>query len=486
MVPQPHRWRNAMNRARLAYATALSAMIGWSLLAPQPAQAQLLGSLIVTTTASADGSTVSGRVPVTASVTIIGAVNVRGTVPVTTSVINIIGALTVRGVQFKLDGANLGVEDTSAPYSVSWNTTTASNGSHTLTAVATDILGVQWTSQPVTVTVSNASPPTITSFTPGSGPVGASVTINGTNFTGASAVLFNGTSASFTVNSATAMTTTVPAGATSGPISVTTSDGTASSASSFTVINPPTIPNFTVSSATAITATVPAGATSGPISVTTPGGTASSAASFTVINPPTISSFTPSSGPVGTSVTISGTNFNGATAVLFNSVSASFTVGSATAITTTVPAGATSGPISVTTPGGTASSAASFTVINPPTITSFTPGSGPVGTTVTISGTNFTGATAVLFNRASASFTVSSATAITTTVPAGATSGPISVTTPGGTASSAASFTVGDTTPPTVTIDQAAGQADPTNSSPINFTAVFSKPVSGFTGADRK
>src|SRR5204863_4928430 len=40
-----------------------------------------------------------------------------------------------------------------------------------------------------------------------------------------------------------------------------------------------------------------------------------------------------------------------------------------------------------------------------------------------------------------------------------------------------------DATPPAVTINQAAGQADPTNSSPINFTAVFSKPVSGFTGA---
>src|SRR5207237_975283 len=156
---------------------------------------------------------------------------------------------TVRGVQFKLDGANLGVEDTSAPYSVSWNTTTASNGSHTLTAVATDILGVQWTSQPVTVTVSNASPPTITSVTPGSGPVGASVTISGTNCTGATAVLFNSVSASFTVSSATAITATVPAGVSSGPISVTTSDGTASSAASFTVINPPTITSFTPDSA---------------------------------------------------------------------------------------------------------------------------------------------------------------------------------------------------------------------------------------------
>src|SRR5207247_1040325 len=45
-------------------------------------------------------------------------------------------------------------------------------------------------------------------------------------------------------------------------------------------------------------------------------------------------------------------------------------------------------------------------------------------------------------------------------------------------------FNAADTTPPTVTINQAAGQADPTSAAPITFTAVFSEPVSGFTGSD--
>src|SRR6266446_7974192 len=120
---------------RIARVAVLLAMVGWSLIAPQPAQAQL-GSLIVTVTSPASGSTVSGTVPVTASVTNAG-------------------ALTVAGVQFKPDGNNLGAEDTTAPYSVSWNTTTASNASHTLTAVARDSLGMLWTSDPVTVTVFN-------------------------------------------------------------------------------------------------------------------------------------------------------------------------------------------------------------------------------------------------------------------------------------------------------------------------------------------
>jgi hypothetical protein len=78
---------------------------------------------------------------------------------------------------------------------------------------------------------------------------------------------------------------------------------------------------------------------------------------------PTITSFSPTSGPVGTSVTINGTNFTGATSVTFNNVSATtFTVNSATKITATVPSTATTGLIRVTTPGGTATSTTNFTV----------------------------------------------------------------------------------------------------------------------------
>src|SRR5207249_2856309 len=76
----------------------------------------------------------------------------------------------VAGVQFKLDGADLGAEDTSSPYLVSWDTTRASNGAHTLTARARDAVGNTTTSTAVTVTVSNdTSPPTASITSPSSG-----------------------------------------------------------------------------------------------------------------------------------------------------------------------------------------------------------------------------------------------------------------------------------------------------------------------------
>ena len=140
---------------------------------------------------------------------------------------------------------------------------------------------------------------------------------------------------------------------------------------------------------------------------------------------PTIASFTPASGAPGTSVTINGSGLTGASSVKFNGTDAVITSGSTTTLTATVPAGATTGPISVVTPGGTATSVTSFTVTAPagtPTIASFTPTSGPAGTLVTITGTNLVAAT-VKFNGTPATVNTTSATTITTTVPPGAGTG---------------------------------------------------------------
>src|SRR5207245_1644162 len=105
---------------------------------------------------------------------------VGGTTSVTANASDNVGVV---GVQFLLDGANLGVEDAAAPYSVSWNTTTASNGSHTLTAVARDAAGNRTTSAPVTVTVFNdTTAPTVTISSPVAG-----ATVTGTITVSASA-----------------------------------------------------------------------------------------------------------------------------------------------------------------------------------------------------------------------------------------------------------------------------------------------------------
>jgi glucose/arabinose dehydrogenase/chitodextrinase len=94
--------------------------------------------------------------PIVGVTTAAGGATVSGTVSVTA---NASDDVAVAGVQFILDGASLGAEDTSSPYAVSWDTTTATNGSHALTARARDAAGNATTSGPVTVTVSNVTPP---------------------------------------------------------------------------------------------------------------------------------------------------------------------------------------------------------------------------------------------------------------------------------------------------------------------------------------
>src|SRR5207245_11706879 len=119
--------------------------------------------------------------------------------------------------------------------------------------------------------------------------------------------------------------------------------------------------------------------------------------------PPSISSLSPTSGAVGISVTITGANFGasqGTSTVTFNGVAATPTSWSATSIVAPVPAGATTGNVVVTV-NGQASNGVLFTVGAPPSITSLSPTSGPVGTSVTITGANFgatQGSSTVTFN----------------------------------------------------------------------------------------
>src|ERR1019366_4584432 len=137
-------------------------------------------------------------------------------------------------------------------------------------------------------------------------------------------------------------------------------------------------------------------------------GIASVAIPAAVIPAPSITSFAPTSGTPGTLVTISGTGFTGATAVTFNGTAGTIVTVTNSQITAVVPSAATTGPIAVTTPVGTASTSGltppNFTVSSvatlAPSINSFNPTSGPVGTIVTITGASFIGtlASGVQFN----------------------------------------------------------------------------------------
>ncbi len=342
------------------------------------------------------------------------------------------------------------------------------------------------------------SGPTITKFTPSSGPPGTVVTITGTNLDGVTEVSFHGkagtnlcTFDSRNVCSSTKVTAEVPTGATTGDIKVITPGGVATSATQFTYTGatitgftpssgPPgtvvtitgthlnsangvtfngIMSNFTSDTSTKITVKVPTGATTGYIEVATlDNGNATSATKFTDAGP-TITGFTPSSGPPGTVVTITGTNlltahvtFDGSGGgPLGSSTGREGTVTSdtSTKITVEVPAGATTGYITVTTPLGSAITSTKFAIsFGSPTITKFTPTSGPPGTVVTITGTNLDGVTEVSFHGKAGtnlctfdSRNVCSSTKVTAEVPTGATTGDIKVITPGGVATSATQFT---------------------------------------------
>ena len=86
----------------------------------------------------------------------------------------------VFGVQFKVDGAPLGSEDRAEPFEVSWDTLTASNGTHTLTAVARDASGKETTASVVVTVANDATAPAVAITSPAAGNVSGTVTIAAT------------------------------------------------------------------------------------------------------------------------------------------------------------------------------------------------------------------------------------------------------------------------------------------------------------------
>ncbi|MBF8963298.1 IPT/TIG domain-containing protein [Pontibacter sp. FD36] len=194
-----------------------------------------------------------------------------------------------------------------------------------------------------------------------------------------------------------------------------------------------------------IVVNVPTGAVSGSIKVVTPYGEASSATDFEVPAPefadaeftaePAFS--TTSAGP-GDEVTLNGRYFTGVTGVKVGGVDAAYTFEDGTKdtrLTITIPLAAVSGPITVTTPAGTATST-EFTVLGPQigqvieeegSEVEFTPATGAVDTEVTIYGKYFLAATDVFFNGVPAEFDIVSDNEITATVPLGASTGIITV-----------------------------------------------------------
>jgi hypothetical protein len=326
--------------------------------------------------------------------------------------------------------------------------------------------------------------PTVTSITPNTGTTagGTFVTIIGTNFLAGAVVSIGAAPTNVTVVSATTITATTaahPAGQVNVVVQTTAGTGTATNLYTYlaqpvptvTAISPNVGPtsggtavtitgtNFTgatavtiggtpatlvhVVSATSITAVTPIGtAGAANVVVTTPAGTSTGGTGlFTYDAAPTVTGVTPPNGvPAGGYMAIiSGTNFvAGATVKFGNTAATVSSVNSPTSITVTVPPGAGTVDVMVTTPGGASviNSSDQFIYVAVPTVTSVAPNAGlPAGgTVVTIIGTGFTGATAVMFGATAATtFTVNSPTSITATSPVGTSTVNITVTTPGGT-----------------------------------------------------
>ena len=246
------------------------------------------------------------------------------------------------------------------------------------------------------VSVTVGTTPYLSGLSPTIGPVGTSVTIAGSNFgatQGTSSVTFNGAAASVTSWSSSQIVASVPAA-------------------------------------------VPGG--SGTVTVTVNAIGSVPTLSFTAIKP-VIASLGPPAAPIGGTVTVNGSGFGtnmSGNQVLFNSTGATITSWSDTSVKAVVPSNATSGSVTVVE-DGVSSNSASFSVIEGISVTGIAPAVGPVGTSVTITGTGFGGTQSnslASFWGGAGNVVSWSDTQIVATVPSGASTGSVTVTVAGNTA----------------------------------------------------
>ncbi|MBE7184515.1 MAG: autotransporter domain-containing protein [Methylobacterium mesophilicum] len=313
-------------------------------------------------------------------------------------------------------------------------------GNRTVTATARDAAGN--VSPTATSSFVIAEAPTVSSIAPSGGSTGGGtpVTIAGTNFVNGNTytVTFGATTVAATYASATTLTATTPAG--TGTVQVTVTNTSTGQA-----------------------------------------GTGSASYTYAV---PTVTALNVTSGPASQprAVTITGTNFTPSATVAIDGQSAtSVSYVNVTQLNATLPS-RPAGTYSVRVTTGSVTTAANppadqYTYVAAPTLTSATPNSGTTlgGTSVTITGTNLTAATAVIFGGAAAqSYVVNSATQITAVTPSGqAGTSDVSVTTPGGTATLASAYTYVVLTAPAATTQP----ADQTVA--VGATATFTAAASG-------
>lgn len=336
--------------------------------------------------------------------------------------------------------------------------------------------------------------PVLASVQPAQGPVGAWLLLEGTGLAQTRAITFGGATDAleFAVLDSGRVRVRVPVGALTGRISLTTPLGTALSPAEFMVTSQGAAPVvsgfapvagqrvggtvtvdgrnltgatavrfggvaavvFSVQSATRLTAVVPPTAVTGELEIETPGGRATAPAVCRVV--PVLTAFSPTSGPPGTHLTLTGTGLTGASGgTVADSAARLLPGGTATTASVVAPVGITDGLVRLTTAGGIATAPGRFTLTAAvaPDLTGFSPASGGPNVLVTLTGRGLISATGVEFSGApggaagtrwvrAGQFLVESDTVITVVVPLLVATGPLRVTTPAGTDTTALAFRV--------------------------------------------